>query len=180
MQRRSFLSFTLSSAPLLGLAPFLPDDRVKKGVFVASGKDRFNEVPGSVKVSGKDTNGDLCIFEGYSSPTQKKGWGPLLHLHHQQDEWFHIIEGEFLFQVGEEKFGLKAGDSLLAPRGIPHAFVKLTDDRSRMMTVYQPAGTMEAYFQAIRKFTGRPTDDDLTKLFLAHGMEVVGPRLTPE
>jgi oxalate decarboxylase/phosphoglucose isomerase-like protein (cupin superfamily) len=67
---------------------------------VEAGKDRFQEellIMGGrfdCKVSGKDTDGDLCI---YDTVRQEKG-DPTLHLHYNQDEWFYIIKGEFIGQ----------------------------------------------------------------------------------
>ena len=42
-------------------------------------------------------------------------------------------EGEFKFQVGEDVVRLKAGDSLLAPRGVKHAFVKTSEGVARLI-----------------------------------------------
>ena len=88
MERRYFLKSTLAASLLE--SPKLQDDRTKKAVYVASGKNRVNELfggaqPNLLKVSGKDTNGDLCIFEGYS--TQKGG--PPLHIHQASSKVSH-------------------------------------------------------------------------------------------
>jgi mannose-6-phosphate isomerase-like protein (cupin superfamily) len=64
------------------------------------------------KVSSQDSDGDLCIYE----VVRTKRGGPLLHYHQNQDEWFLIREGEFLFHVGNDNFRLVAGDSILARR----------------------------------------------------------------
>lgn len=162
-------------------SPKKQDDRTKTAIYVALGKDRLNEMfggaqPNLLKVSGKDTNGDLCIFEGYS--TQKGG--PPLHIHHEQDEWFQVLEGEFMFQVGKEKFRLKAGDCILAPRGIPHSFAKVSDGQSKMTTLFQPAGQMEAFFRELGKVKSRSSKEEFQKLFQAHGMEIIGPPLPIE
>ena len=77
------------------------------------------------KVSGRDTGGDLCI---YDTLRDAKG-GPALHLHHSQDEWFYIIRGEFIVRVGEDTLSLHPGDSAFAPRKIPHAFAMVSEGR---------------------------------------------------
>jgi hypothetical protein len=99
--------------------------------------------------------------------------GPPLHLHHAQDEWFLVREGEFLFQVGEDRFLLGVGDSILAPRKIPHAFANVSDT-GRLMIVYQPAGTIEQFFLEGSRLTS-PSPPDLQQLYRANGMEIVGP-----
>ena len=43
--------------------------------------------------------------------------GPPLHLHHEQDDTFFVIEGTLTVQVGEELFELHAGDLVCAPKG---------------------------------------------------------------
>jgi hypothetical protein len=62
------------------------------------------------KVATQDTNGGLFIMEH----TNRKKGGPHRHLHHKENEWFYAIEGEYIIEVGFERFRLKAGDSLLA------------------------------------------------------------------
>ena len=48
--------------------------------------------------------------------------GPARHLHYHQDEWFYSIEGEFILEVGDQRLRLRTGDSLLAPRKMPHVW----------------------------------------------------------
>jgi mannose-6-phosphate isomerase-like protein (cupin superfamily) len=146
-----------------------------KAVQVSAGDDRFGGellfLNGrfDCKVSARETNGDLCI---YDTMRTEKG-GPPLHIHHAQDEWFFVREGEFLFQIGEDRFQLKAGDSIFAPRKVPHAFANVSDT-GKLMIVYQPAGTIERFFLDASQLTG-PTPADMQQLFRANGMEIVGP-----
>ncbi len=97
--------------------------RTQQGLHVPSGKDRSEEelkiwgtIPLQIKVSTEDTDGALFVFE---HADMGKG-GPPRHFHHEQDEWFYVIEGDFAFEVGDERFTLGPGDSLLAPRMVPH------------------------------------------------------------
>ena len=180
MKRRHFLLTSLFAAPAEAFAHFAKFIRTNKGFKVAAGQDRFNgeikfggAYPNNLKVSGKDTDGNFCFFEGDSD---RKG-GPPLHLHKEQDEVFYVVEGKFRFQVGDEKFDLGAGDCLFAPRKVPHAFVHLGDEKSKMITIFQPAGRMEAFFQEYGKFAARPSVEVMKKLFSDHGMEIVGPPL---
>ena len=181
MKRSVFLQIPLVASALLANAKNLSKDRANKGFKVEAGKDRFQEellIMGGhfdCKVSGKDTDGDLCI---YDTLRQEKG-GPALHLHYNQDEWFYIIKGEFIAKIGEDILHLRAGDSAFAPRKIPHAFAKISDGEGQMLILFQPAGSMEDYFQQVSKLGGTIQDQahgsrDLMK---THGMEVVGPPL---
>ena len=145
---------------------------------VLAGEDRFGE-PFSFlngrfdcKIAGADTAGALCAFDTWRFA---KG-GPPLHVHHDQDEWFRVDEGEFLFQIGTEQFRLGAGDSILGPRGVPHAFTNVSET-GRMLVLFQPAGTMEAFFHAGSRM-GKITPGEFAALSLDHGMKVVGPPLS--
>jgi mannose-6-phosphate isomerase-like protein (cupin superfamily) len=146
-----------------------------KAITVAAGDDRFGEAVRFIngrfdcKVSARDTNGDLCIYDTIRT---EKG-GPPLHVHHAQDEWFFVREGEFIFQVGSDTFRLKAGDSLFAPRKVPHAFANVSDT-GRLMIAYQPAGTIEQFFND-GSLVKNPTPSVMQDLFRAHAMEIVGP-----
>ena len=63
------------------------------------------------------------IFEAHWS---LKG-GPPLHVHQVEDEWFYVIEGEFVVQVGDERFRFTPEDSILAPRKVPHTYAQVGD-----------------------------------------------------
>lgn len=128
--------------------------------------------PNDIKVSQKDTNGDLTIFE-YTG--NEKG-GPPLHIHLHQDEVFFIIQGEYLFQVGDDTHNLKAGDTIFLPRQVKHAFAQLTDN-GKMFFLFQPSGKMEDYFRVLGNLTSPPTPEQGAKIFAEHDMTIVGPPL---
>ncbi|WP_203229903.1 hypothetical protein, partial [Flavobacterium sp. LMO9] len=69
---------------------------VDKGFMVKAGKDRFDKPISlfegdtfNTKVSTKDSDGDVCVFE----TTRVKEGGPSFHLHYNQDEFWYIIKG---------------------------------------------------------------------------------------
>ena len=144
---------------------------------LAAGEDRFGEQRGlgisqiEFKVTPQDSNG-LFILE---NRFQAKG-GPPRHLHHDQDEWFYALEGEFIVEVGEERIRLNPGDSLLAPRKVPHVWAHVGDTRGRILVAFMPAGQMQAFFREVTKANAMPPQDPA--LWRAHGMEVVGPPLS--
>ena len=182
MERRNFLQLPLAAAALPLAAQTAPQVRPKQGFKVESGKGRYQEellIMGGrfeCKVSGKDTGGDLCIYDTFR---EAKG-GPALHVHHEQDEWFYVVKGEFLFRVGEGTFNLRAGDSAFGPRKVPHTFAKTSDGAGQMLIVWQPAGSMEDFFyQMSRMSKDIPANPEvvLKQMFASHGMEVIGPPL---
>jgi mannose-6-phosphate isomerase-like protein (cupin superfamily) len=66
-------------------------------------------------------------------------------MHLSQEEWFYVMEGEVVFQVGDQRLHLRAGESVLAPRLVPHTF-SATGSPAHMLIAFTPAGKMEQYF----------------------------------
>jgi quercetin 2,3-dioxygenase len=126
-----------------------------------------------VKISARDTGGQFSVFEyeGFAK------MGPDLHVHLKQDETFYILEGEYLFQVGEEKHMLKAGDTIFLPRNIPHTWLQLTD-KGKLMYMLQPAGKMEEFFKTMNALKGIPTTEEAARISATHDIKVMGPPLT--
>ncbi|GGK76319.1 cupin domain-containing protein [Rufibacter glacialis] len=184
MKRSRFLSILLASAPLLSFTPFWQiSPKTRKGFKVASGEGRYhghltlkgvNANVLDVKVSGKDTHGALAIFEQTSlSP----GRGTPVHVHPLQDEIFQVLQGEYRFLVGQEKFRLTAGESIFLPRQVPHAWTQVSPT-GKMTVMLQPAGKLEEFFVAMSALKEEPTQVQIAKLFKDHHeMEVVGPPL---
>lgn len=68
------------------------------------------------------------------------GWGPPPHVHHREDEAFHVIEGRMMFRCGEEEFEATSGAVVAPPRGVPHAFVNVGGGVARMPVICTPGG----------------------------------------
>lgn len=145
--------------------------------FIPSGHDRFSQQRGmgittlSYKVSSQDSAGDLFIIE----QTMLAKGGPPRHLHFEQDEWFYAIEGQFIVEVAESRFTINPGDSIFAPRNIPHVWAYVGDPIGKILIAFSPAGKMEAFFNETTKANAMPSQSP--ELWLAHGMQVLGPPL---
>lgn len=63
------------------------------------------------------------------------GHSPPLHVHRTEDEVFHILEGEFRFQVAEEERRYGPGAILLAHKGVPHTYRVESPGGGRFLTV---------------------------------------------
>jgi len=143
---------------------------------IAAGEDQFGEYRSlgvstvTFKVASQDENGLLIIENTF----HQKG-GPARHLHHEQDEWFYAIEGEFIIEIGQEKLRLKPGDSVLAPRKVPHVWASVSDGQGKILITFMPAGKMEAFFRIVTKANAMPPQDP--ELWRVHGMELLGPPL---
>ena len=129
-----------------------------------------------LKISGKDTDGELAIFE-QTAILPGRGWPR--HIHYFQDKIFYVTEGEYLFLLGEDKFRLYPGDTIYLPRKSTHAWTQLSETGKATITV-QPAGKLEAFFLAVASLTHDPTPAEMHKMFTNHDMEIVGPGLRAE
>jgi quercetin dioxygenase-like cupin family protein len=186
MNRRDFIKFPIVAAAFGSIArgaEVLATNRngIDHGFRVGALQDR-HETPLSImggrfdlKVSARDTGGDLCIFD----TTRSTKGGPPLHRHYSQDEWFYVIRGEFLVQVGEDRLTLRPGDSAFAPRRVPHSFAMISEGEGQMLVLFQPAGSMEDFFLKMSTLgSAVSASKQLTKdVWEEHGMELLGPPL---
>ncbi len=124
------------------------------------------------KVLTGDTKGALFIMENRN---MIRG-GPPRHVHYEQEEWFYFVEGsdEVVMEVGDEKLRLKPGDSVLAPRNIPHVWAYLGQQPGRMLFAFTPAARIESFFEETSRPDAKLNDPSR---FERHGMKVVGPPL---
>jgi mannose-6-phosphate isomerase-like protein (cupin superfamily) len=144
-------------------------------LWLQAGKDRFGEHRGlgisHIDFKANSSGGQLLVLENVF---HGKG-GPPRHLHHSQDEWFYALEGKFIIEVGTERFSLSPGDSLLAPREVPHVWAHVGDNLGRILISFTPAGQMEAFFREVTKADAMPPQN--AELWRRHGMELLGPPL---
>jgi len=158
--------------------------KIKAAHYVPAGRDRFRgrrEIQFTrtvidIKVSALDTDGGLTVAEITSL---HKG-GPTRHLHHEQDEWFYVVEGEYVIEVGEERYMPGPGDSVLAPRKVAHVWAHVGEGTGRLIAALQPAGEIEAFFEDVAKLGTSPEREELQGAFSSHSMELVGTPLSME
>ena len=165
--------FTLDPGTSQAAAQTTPPATASKARVLSAGQDLLGAADRTLgfshiafKLSGAETGGSLFILQH----TGMTAGGPALHLHLAQEEWFYVEEGEILFQLGEEQRTLKAGDTALAPRKIPHTFTTLRGP-ARMTIAFSPAGNMEQYFLDNAHPNPKPRDPAF------YGVKVLGPPL---
>lgn len=182
MKRKKFILAALSAT--VPLAAFTriktKGDLVNIPFTVDAGKSRFGDRvkflgvhPNDLKISSKDTAGQLAAFE-YTGLGKA---GPALHVHFHQDEIFFILEGEYHFVVGDQSQHLKAGDTIFLPRNIPHTWFQRSE-KGKMIYLVQPALKMEEFFNDMNALKTKPSAEDFQKIHKQYDMEVVGPPLT--
>jgi quercetin dioxygenase-like cupin family protein len=116
------------------------------------------------------------------------GESPPLHVHRTEDELFHVLEGELRVRADDADLRIGAGQSILAPKGVPHTYRVESPDGARWLVI-----TTRGYFErfvrvvsrqaerrALPTRQGPPTPEQADALAGAarqHGIEFVGPPL---
>jgi quercetin dioxygenase-like cupin family protein len=138
----------------------------------------FKEGRVTVKAGRAETGNGFSQIE----TDDRRGLATALHVHHNEDESFYVVEGAVTLLVGGERVDLSTGDYAFAPRGIAHAYI-VRSERARMLVTFSPAG-LEEFFVAC----GIPVDgseppagdvlppiDELVRRLGAYGCQIVGP-----
>jgi len=137
----------------------------------------------TIRVSERDSDDGLSVIE-YHAPF---GSSPPLHVHHNEDEVFHLLSGEARFSLAGQDIAAVAGDTLLAPKGVPHTFLVTSPEGARWLTV-TGNGDLERMLRAIARSAEAntlpprlpPTAEQAAALEAAcraHGIALVGPPL---
>ncbi len=183
IERRTFLGIALAALPLRFAdmhreeLPMRRAPNIADPVLVRAGTDRdgVHKTLGistiDFKVTSADTGGAMLVIEN----TNRGKGGPAKHQHVAQDELFFVLEGEYVIVIGDQRFELKPGDSILAPRLVPHVWAYAGNTVGRMLISFTPPGAMEDFFRAVSKGNTMPIQD--SALWRAHGMELLGPPL---
>jgi len=129
-------------------------------------------IPMFIRIHGRDTNGTVAVAESHDVP----GGGPPPHVHDREDETFQILEGEYEWTVGDQKFVAQKGAMIFAPRGVAHTYRYLGQTPGRLMCVITPAG-FEGFFEEIGAMSPHQQQDipgviEVAKKF---GLEILPP-----
>ena len=138
----------------------------------------------TIRVSTADGEDGISILE-HLVP---HGFSPPLHLHRTEDEVFHVLEGEFRVRVRDQEHRLCAGDSLLAPKGVPHTYRVESAQGGRCLAI-TTRGDFERFVCAVSRPAERPelppeaasSSAEVLQALRAtaaqHAIELVGPPL---
>jgi mannose-6-phosphate isomerase-like protein (cupin superfamily) len=132
----------------------------------------------TIKTGPDQTSNAFAQFE----VNDPHGSGPPLHLHHNEDETFYILEGHVTMFIGDEQIDLQAGDYCFGPRGIPHAYL-VRSTHARMLVTISPSGSEQLFVSLGIPVTSTepptntvmPPIPEMARLFAAYGAEILGP-----
>lgn len=137
-------------------------------------------VPGvgvTFKIDGEDTGGALSIVE---HPFEVGGLVPP-HVHHLEDEYSIVLEGEIGFRSEDQEVVLAPGGYIVKPRGEVHAMWNAGDVPARMIEVISPSG-FENFFRSIVEMTaaGPPDMEGVAELASEYQNSMAEPEWLPD
>jgi quercetin dioxygenase-like cupin family protein len=131
-----------------------------------------------IQLGGADTGEvfDLVEVEG------REGDMPPLHVHHDHDETFVVLEGRLSLHMPGRSVELGPGESFFAPRGIPHVY-RVESEQAKWLGIGNPPGFADFVREAsdLAENDGFPPADrapDLERIGAAaarQGIELLAP-----
>jgi quercetin dioxygenase-like cupin family protein len=137
----------------------------------------------TIRVPGEAVAGRFALIE-FLFPHHAS---PPLHTH-PQDESFVVLEGRLTVRAAERRFELETGGAAVVPMGVAHTF-RVDSNTARVLVLSTPAG-IERFVRDGSVLastptlppadTRRPTPEEMSRIFAAHGQVNLGPPLGPE
>ena len=124
--------------------------------------------PVTIKLRGADTGGTFSQVLAGAEPNG----GPPLHVHHNEDEAFYVLEGELEIRVGDELHAATPGTLVYGPKGIPHTFRNVGQTPAKMLVTLIPAG-FERFFEEVHELgtAGPPPVDQVVALGKSYNLD---------
>ena len=123
----------------------------------------------NIKLTGEDTHGQYTLIEQNNEP----GIGIPPHVHENEDEVFQVLEGKVEMSVGNELTTLNAGDIIFCPKGVPHSWKVVGEEKARAMLSIFPAG-LEGMFKELAELpAGPPNMEKVTAICGKYNLKFV-------
>jgi mannose-6-phosphate isomerase-like protein (cupin superfamily) len=122
--------------------------------------------------------------------SEPRGGAAPLHVHHDADETWYVLEGQLTIFVGEERVEAGPGDFVLGPKSVPHTFI-VTSERAEFLASFAPAGVegpsgigLDGFFReiGIPVVPGEappdpiaPDPEDFARRAAQYAIEILGP-----
>ena len=137
----------------------------------------------TIRVPGEAVDGRFALIEflfpQYASPPRHT---------HPQDESYVVLDGQLTVEAGGDRFTLTEGGVAVVPMGVAHTF-RVDSETARVLVLSTPSGLERMVLDGSMPASSatlppadapRPTADELTRIFEAHGQLNCGPPLAPE
>ena len=132
----------------------------------------------TMKLTGEESDGRFSVTEALAFQTTE----PPLHIHHNEDEAWYLLDGQMTFHVADKVFVATAGSFVFGPRGVPHTFT-VDVEPTRVLVFAGPAGFERFAIELGEPGTGdspppglaMPAPEVLGPVAARYNIEVVGP-----
>ncbi len=114
-----------------------------------------------VVIPGGTAAGRLSASGGSFSMHEWRGSGPpALHVHHRDDEAWHVLEGTLRFRFRDRQVDVTAGGSVFVPAGVAHTCEAID---ARYLVVLTPR--LESLIAALQRAPDRGGDRDIYRRY---------------
>ena len=157
----------------------MDDDAIKPVAHEPGGGLAVENPVGGVltfKAMSDETGGVLTVIE----TTAAAGEGPPLHVHSENDETIHTLEGHFRIKVGAQMIDAPAGSFVFIPRGTPHTWQNIGGAAARFLAALIPADRkFEEFFIRYAQLQAHERGPEAFARLASQtrALEVVGPPL---
>ncbi|MBZ9679876.1 cupin domain-containing protein [Mesorhizobium sp. B2-3-14] len=144
----------------------------------------FNNTLVAIRISSAEGEDGICVVE-HRMP---HGDSPPLHVHRHEDEVFHILEGQLRVRIDGQERVAGTGETLIAPKGLPHTYRVESPEGARALTVTRGRGFETMLRQASRPAgqpelppLSEPTPEmieALVRICAENGIDIVGSPLS--
>lgn len=120
-----------------------------------------------IKVAGEaqtlaEANGKSFVLREWS------GSGPAeLHIHHEDDEAWHVIAGVLHFRFADKEVDVAAGSTVFVPAGVAHTFDARTPDTRYLIVL------TERLLSLIEALSGGQGHELKSQIYRAHASELL-------
>jgi mannose-6-phosphate isomerase-like protein (cupin superfamily) len=90
-----------------------------------------------------------------------------LHVHHDGDEGFIVLDGRIEVQDGDRRHQLERGQVHIVPAGSPHTFATIDDEGAQILCVMTPE--IDRLIQRLHD----PNVDDIAEVWAEHHSSLV-------
>lgn len=132
--------------------------------------------PNTIRITGEQSGGAYTLIELRLPP----GYTGAPHIHRNEDQIDHVVQGEVVFTVGEETIVAQVGSVIHCPKDVPHSFSNRSDEVAVIYDWLMPAGFEEFMARAapLLEDPDNPPEADMEramKLAPEYGLEFLPP-----
>jgi len=134
----------------------------------------------TIKASTQETGGRVAVIQ-HTAPHNS---GSPLHVHHRENEWFYVLEGELTIWVDGQVIRAPEGSFVFGPQDTPHTFTVSSPEGARFLLVTEPAGFesfMRSCAEPAKALTlppppSEPPDAErMGAIATEYGIDILGP-----